>query len=181
MPAFDTNDSPINPDHFVNKLVGALCEVTFTLKHYAIGAQKSSKEGESYVEAHDIFSAQVETVAVLKNPPTIVRSPYKGRIIKRPHHRPQIPTREEQVNAAAAFISNPDVGSSSTGYGIHAQAPASASSINPTNPTSVNTPPPPYAAQLASAGSAASILTLTSDDEDRSITQVSSLKRKNSD
>ena len=78
LPAFDTNDSPINPDHFVNKLVGALCKVTFTLKHYAIGAQKSSKEGESYVEAHDIFSAQVETVAVLKNPPSIVRSPYKG-------------------------------------------------------------------------------------------------------
>ena len=86
------------------------------------------------------------------------------------------------MSAAAAFISNPDFGSSSTGYGIHAQAPASASSINPTNPTLVNTPPsPPYAAQLASAGSPAFILTLTSDDEDQSITQVFSLKCMNTD
>ena len=82
MPAFDTNNSPINPDHFVNKLVGALCEVTFTLKHYMINAQK--KEGGQDVEAHDIISAQVETiqVALLKNPPTIVHSPYKGRMTK---------------------------------------------------------------------------------------------------
>ena len=65
MPVFDTNDYPINPDHFINKLVGALCEVTFTLKHYAIGAQNKEGGQDASVEAHDIFSAQVETVAVI--------------------------------------------------------------------------------------------------------------------
>ena len=124
------------------------------------------------MEAHDIFSAQVETVAVLKNPPTIVRSPYKGRIAKRPQHRPQIPTREEQANAAAAFVS------------LHASAPAIATSIDPVNPTPVITPPPYRDAvksttgQSASAGTAASNSTLNSDDEIESITQGSSLKCK---
>ena len=160
MPVFDTNDRPINPDHFGNKLVGALCEVTFTLKHYAINAQK--KEGGQDVEAHDIFSAQVETVALLKNPPTIVRSPYKGRITKRPQHRPQIPTRGEQVNAAAAFVSRTNFDSTSDSANLNsgpqAQAPATTTtSIVPIIPTPINTPPP-YAAQpatgeLASAAS----------------------------
>ena len=112
MPAFDTNDRPINPDHFAKKLVGALCEVTFTFKHYAIGVPK--KEGGQAVEAHDIFSAQVETIAVLKNPPPMMRSPYKGQLTKRPHHRAQIPTRREQVNAATAFKSRRNIGSTST-------------------------------------------------------------------
>jgi hypothetical protein len=106
MPVFDTNDSPIAPEHFANKLIGALCEVTFTLKHYAIGVQR--RDGAQDAEAHDIFSAQVEVVAVLKNPPLIARSPYKGRISKRPHHKAQVPTRGEQINAAAAFISHPE-------------------------------------------------------------------------
>ena len=35
MPVFDTNDTPVNPSHFSDKLVGAMCEVTFTLKHLA--------------------------------------------------------------------------------------------------------------------------------------------------
>ena len=192
MPVFDTNDCPINPDHFANKLVGALCEVTFTLKHYAINAQK--KEGDQDVQAHDIFSAQVETVALLKNPPTIVRSPYKGRLTRRPQHRPQIPTRGEQVNAAAAFVSHPDFDSTSdsANSGAQAQAPATtgtATSIVPIVPTPINTPPP-YAAQpstseLASAASAASSITASvtseSDEEVRSITQLSSLKRKLAD
>ena len=106
MPAFDTNDSPIAPDHFSSKLIGALCEVTFTLKHYAIGVQK--RDGGQDAEAHDVFSAQVEAVAVLKNPPLVARSPYKGRISKRPHHRAQVPSRGEQVNAAATFVSRPE-------------------------------------------------------------------------
>jgi len=162
MPVYDTNDSPINPDHFVNKLIGALCEVTFTLKHYAIGAQKKSKDDGKDVEPHDIFSAQVESVAVLKNPPTIVRSPYKGRIIKRPHHRPQIPTRGEQVNAAEAFVSesHPLFGSSST-------APITPPAAKMTG------------GELVSANSAATLV--SDDDDDRSIGQVSSLKRKFTD
>ena len=92
MPASDTNDSPIDPDQFINKLVGALWEVTFTLKHYAINAQK--EEGGQDVKAHDMVSAQVETVVLLKNSPTIVCSPYmyKGQMTKRPQHRPQILT-----------------------------------------------------------------------------------------
>jgi hypothetical protein len=76
--------------------------LVFSLKHYAIGVQK--RDGAPDVEGHDIFSAQVETVAVYKNPPVLVRSPYKGRTTKRPHHRAQIPTRGEQINSAAAFI-----------------------------------------------------------------------------
>lgn len=109
MPVFDINDHPVKPDLFADKLIGSLCEITFTLRHYNIGAQ-TKKDGS---EAHDVFSAQVEAVLVLKNPPVIVRSPFKGRTNKRPHHRPQIPTRGEQVNAAAAFVSQPDVGSTS--------------------------------------------------------------------
>ena len=110
MPVFDTADKPVNPDHFAEKLVGAMCEVTFTLKHYAIAAQR--KADGRLVEANDVFSAQVETIAILKNPPILARSPYKGRLARslRPHHRPQLPTRGEQVNAAAAFIPQPDFG-----------------------------------------------------------------------
>jgi hypothetical protein len=102
MPVFDTNDTPIDPDRFADKLVGAMCEITFTLKHYAIASHK--KPDGTVVEASDVFSAQVETVAVLKNPPVLARSPYKGRLTRKPHHRPQHPTRGEQVNAAAAFV-----------------------------------------------------------------------------
>lgn len=158
MPAFDTNDQPINPNNFASKLIGAMCEVTFTFKHYAISGQK--KEGGQDVEAHDIFSAHVETVAMLKNPPAIIRSPYKGILTKRPHHRPQIPTRGEQVNAATAFLSQPNFGSVST-------APS---------PTAKSTYAP-------AAGSATSITTLISDDgkgdnESESNHQEPSLKRK---
>ena len=156
MPAFDTNDRPINPDHFAKKLVGALCEVTFTFKHYAIGIQK--KEGGHDLEAHDIFSAYVETVTVLKNPTAIVRSPYKEQITKWPHHRPQILTRE-QLNAATAFVSQLNSHSKST-FAL-----------------------PTATSNLASAGSTASISTLTSDDgleygEDQSTVHDPSLKHK---
>ena len=90
------------------------------------------------MEAHDIFTAQVETVAVLKNPPVIVRSPYKGQITKQPHHRPQVPSRGEQleVNAARVFIPQPNFGSTPV------------------------CPP----AKLDSASPAASLSTLTSED-----------------
>jgi len=108
MPVFDTADKPVNPDHFAEKLVGAMCEITFTLKHYAIAAQR--KADGRLVEANDVFSAQVETIAILKKPPVIARSPYKGRLARRPHHRPQLPTRGDQVNAAAAFLPQPDFG-----------------------------------------------------------------------
>ena len=106
MPVFDTNDKLVNPDHFSEKLVGAMCEITFTLKHYAIGPQ--TKANGHVVEANDVFSAHVENVAILKNPPTLPRSPYKTRLTKRPHHLPQLPKRSEQVNAAAAFVPHPD-------------------------------------------------------------------------
>ena len=54
----------------------------------------------------------VETIAILKNPPILACSPYKGHLARslRPHHRPQLPTRGEQVNAAVAFIPQPDFG-----------------------------------------------------------------------
>jgi len=102
MPVFDTNDAPINPNRFTEKLVDAMCEVTFTLKHYAIGGHRKADGKE--VEATDVFSAQVETIVILKKPPVLAPSPYKGRLTKRPHHKPQLPTRGEQVNAAAAFL-----------------------------------------------------------------------------
>jgi hypothetical protein len=54
MPIFDTADNMVNPDHFAEKLVGAMCEITFTLKHYAIGAQ--TKANGNVVEANDVFS-----------------------------------------------------------------------------------------------------------------------------
>ena len=51
--------------------------------------------------------------------------------------------------------------------------------MNPATQTPINTPPPyaaqPTIGQTTSTGSAASISTLTSDDEEQSITQVLSL------
>ena len=105
------NDRAINPDHFADELTGALCEITFTLRRYGIGFQM--KPDGMRLEAHDVFSAQVEAISVLKNPPVITRSPYKGRITKRPHHRPQIPTRGGKLNAAAAFVPQPNFASTS--------------------------------------------------------------------
>jgi hypothetical protein len=87
MPVFDTADKLVNPDHFAEKLVGAMCEITFTLKHYAIAAQ--TKANGKVVEANDVFSAHVESVVILKNAPPLPRSPYKGKLTKIPHHRPQ--------------------------------------------------------------------------------------------
>jgi hypothetical protein len=107
MPVFDVTDAPVDPSLFANKLVGAMCEVTFILKHYSIaGHQMDGK----YAEANDVFSAQVETVAILKSAPVLARSPYKGRLLRRPQHKPQIPTRAEQINAAEAFVPRPNLG-----------------------------------------------------------------------
>ena len=105
MPVFDTNDALVGPNRFSEKPVDAMCEVTFTLKHYTIAGHR--KAGEREMESHNFFSAQVETVIVLKKPPTIARSPYKSHLTRRPHHRPQLPTRGEQVNAAVAFVPHP--------------------------------------------------------------------------
>lgn len=105
MPVFDTNDTSISPNHFAEKLVGATCEITFTLKHYAI--RPHTKPDGRVVEPYDTFSAQVEAVVILKKPPVLVRSPYKGRLTRPPHHRPQLPTRNEHVNAAEAFVPKP--------------------------------------------------------------------------
>ena len=108
MPVFDTNDAPVSPDRFVEKLVNAMCEVTFTLRHYSISGHNLKKPDGRVVEANNTFSAQVEAVVILKKPPTIARSPYKGRLAKRPHHQPQLPSRGEQVNAAAGFVRQPN-------------------------------------------------------------------------
>jgi len=105
MPVFDTNDMPISPARFAEKLIGATCEITFTLKHYAIKGQKVQAGNTS--ESYDTFSAQVEAIVILKNPPVLAPSPYKGRLTRRPLHRPQLPTRGEQLNAAEAFVPQP--------------------------------------------------------------------------
>jgi hypothetical protein len=44
MPVFDTNDAPINPSRFADKLIGAMCEVTFTFKHITIGTEKGQMD-----------------------------------------------------------------------------------------------------------------------------------------
>ena len=69
------------------------------LKHYAIGGHKGSDRDGKWIEANI-----VESVAILKNPPVIVHCPYKGRLTRKPNHRPQLPTRGEQINAAQAFV-----------------------------------------------------------------------------
>jgi hypothetical protein len=108
MPVYDTNDYAIKTDLFAQKLVGSLCEITFVLKHYSMGAQGA-------VEAHNVFSAHVEAISILKKAPVIAPSPFKGQG-KRPQHRPQIPTRGEQVNAATAFIPQPGIGLTPTAH-----------------------------------------------------------------
>lgn len=112
MPAFDTNGMPIIPNHFADKLVGATCEITFTLRHYTIEAH--TKPDGRKVDANDVFSAKVEAVTILKNPPVLVRSPYRGQT-RRPQHRPQLPTRGEQVGAAVAFVPQPNFGQAFAG------------------------------------------------------------------
>jgi hypothetical protein len=64
MPVYDTNDAPITPGHFATKLIGATCEVTFILKHH------KNADG-TWAEANNVFSAQVETVAILRKPPDL--------------------------------------------------------------------------------------------------------------
>ena len=80
--------------------IGAICEITFTLKHFAINAH--TKPNGNIIEANDVFSAHVESIAILKNPPSIPCSPYKGRSNKKPHHRAQVANKKE-VDRAAAF------------------------------------------------------------------------------
>lgn len=119
MPVFNVNDEPLNPNHFSDKLIGAMCEVTFTLKHFTIS--RNTKPDGRVVEANDVFSAQVETVAILKHVAVIPRSPYKGRLTRRPHHRPQIPLRGEQINAANAFV--PQLSESTSVSVVHTPTP----------------------------------------------------------
>jgi len=62
------------------------------------------------MELYNTFSAQIEAVVILKKLPILVCSPYKGHLTKPPHHRPQLPTRSEHVNAAEAFVPKSDLG-----------------------------------------------------------------------
>jgi len=110
MPVFDTNDAPVDANRFADKLLGAMCEITFTLKHITIASRR--KPDGNVVEATDVFSAQVESISILRNPPTLPRSPYKGRIRRKPQHTPQLPSRGEQVNSSMAFVPRPDFGTS---------------------------------------------------------------------
>jgi len=55
MPVFDTNDALVGCNRFAEKLVDAMCEVTFMLKHYAIAGHR--KAGGRDMESNDIFSA----------------------------------------------------------------------------------------------------------------------------
>jgi hypothetical protein len=67
------------------------------------------------VDATDIFSAQVESIVILKKPPIIACSPYKGWLTRRSIHKPQLLTRGEQLNAAAVFLPQPNFGLITTG------------------------------------------------------------------
>lgn len=40
--------------------------------------------------------------------PVSFTSPYKGRLLRKPQHRPQVTSRGEQVNAAEAFVPQPN-------------------------------------------------------------------------
>ena len=122
MPVFDQGDNSVNPEHYAEKMVGALCEVTFTLKHYAIAAQ--TKANGNVVDANDVFSAHVESVSILKKPPTLPPSPYKGRSGKKPKHRAQLPTRTEHINAAASSIPPFDLDSKPATHGTETSPPS---------------------------------------------------------
>ena len=78
-------DRPINSDRFADKLVGALCELTFTLRHYVIGGQMTLDVKEVGANNVSVFSAQVETVVILEYPLVVVCSPYKGRLTMQLH------------------------------------------------------------------------------------------------
>ena len=132
MPVFDQGDNSVNPDHYAEKMVGALCEVTFTLKHYAIAAQ--TKANGNVVDANDIFSAHVENVSILKKTPTLPPSPYKGRAGKKPKHRAQLPTRTEHINAAAAFIPHVDLDSKPATHGSEISPPSTFNKMFSTDP-----------------------------------------------
>ena len=132
MPVFDQGDNSVNPDHYAEKMVGALCEVKFTLKHYAIAAQ--TKVNGNVVDANDVFSAQVENVSILKKPPTLPPSPYKGRAGKKPKNRAQLLTRTEHINAAAAFIPHVDLDSKPATHGSEISPPSTFDKMFSTDP-----------------------------------------------
>lgn len=99
MLVFDEKEDIVgDPAQFESKLVGALIEVTFSLKHYYMAATSTR------TKAYDTFSAKIESISVLSPPPVVRRSPYKETIYTRkPKPMPQMPTRGEQVQAAKVF------------------------------------------------------------------------------
>lgn len=87
MPVYDVNDNlNTRADSWESLLLGALVEVTFTLKHFYMGVTPTRKE------AYDVFSASVESVSVLEKPAPVLRSPFQQRVSPtKPRPIPQSP------------------------------------------------------------------------------------------
>ncbi|KAH9483663.1 hypothetical protein JR316_0003133 [Psilocybe cubensis] len=105
-PLYDSKDDLIQDISVLeDKLVGALVEVTFSLKHYYI-TSKTDKP-------NDTFTAIIENITILKPPPTVSHGPYRSLLSpkKKPARRIQTPlgisTRGKQINAAKSFIPVP--------------------------------------------------------------------------
>ncbi|PPQ83138.1 hypothetical protein CVT25_003715, partial [Psilocybe cyanescens] len=127
LPLYDANENlDTRPETWESKLVGAMVEVTFSLKHYHMAANSQRVEAsdtfsakvESHyhmaansqrVEASDTFSAKVESVSILRPPPPVLRSPFKNLASpKKPPRTPQTPSRGQQINAARSFVPFPN-------------------------------------------------------------------------
>jgi len=100
MPVYDVDKRLIEDvTTLSDKLAGSLVEVSFSLRHYLIGA------GNGKTDDNDTFTATFDSVTILRGPREVLTSPHKTATYKfKPKHIPQTPTRDEQVNAAKAFV-----------------------------------------------------------------------------
>ncbi|PPQ82748.1 hypothetical protein CVT25_009302 [Psilocybe cyanescens] len=104
LPLYDANENlDTKPETWESKLVGAMVEVTFSLKHYHMAANSQC------VKASDTFSAKVESVSILRPPPPVLRSPFKNLASpKKLPRTPQTPSRGQQIKAARSFVPFPN-------------------------------------------------------------------------
>ncbi|PPQ90115.1 hypothetical protein CVT25_012279 [Psilocybe cyanescens] len=104
LPLYNANENlDTKPETWERKLVGAMVEVTFSLKHYHMATNSQR------IEASDTFSAKVESLSILRPPPPVLRSPFKNLASpKKPPRTPQTPSRSQQIKAARSFVPFPN-------------------------------------------------------------------------
>lgn len=92
----------MRPETYKHLLVGSLVEVTYSVKHYHMGANSQC------TKASDTFSAQITSISVLRPPPPVLHNPIQAMVLPRkPPCLPQTLSHGAQVSAVHSFISFP--------------------------------------------------------------------------